>query len=669
MNRVSNSTTFRQAAAKIGLLMVIALPVAAQTPTLLDYIPSDALYCTISERINEAPEEPTFRNFEQSLEDWFRAMNDIVEWRILREELESLQAQMNLPENASMFGAFESERSAFAVFGLAGGIGPRIPSVLYICEPKELDKATATLKSVFDTILNYGLPVSRDTRWADESVVDSVEAGVGIPGLGLSYVAKGDLLFISTNSAIFDRVLELPELESGRLIDEPEFQALQEQLPDTYDELVFSNWGHFASTLHEIQKLTAFIQDEEVRVLVNRAADQVISLIGTFRAGASVSVWDGQTRVTTGRTLLAEERPELFEDLFRNEPARFPVFRIAPRGIESVWASNVFSVPDIWEAAWTLIDSLAPNREEIRAGFAEFEANTGLDFEEDLLSWMGQSYGAVKYPVDLESVVPMNHFAIWIEATDQEKAKAWLPKVVDTIRKSTELPIQVMASEYEGHTISSIQVPIPFFPYQPCLTIVESGVLIASHQNPLHQMLDVYDGRQKGIQTDSSYERVDSVLEGKANHIQFVDTARATRGASKTLERTAQMAALGAAHDKQAQNVAFGMGRLAKLIAIFSICQAEAEASSIQENAIVTQKQTVFRDLPARVSIPPDMRGDVSISQIHKWLPEVIRELNKNGQRELALILTQKMAQYIPERAEQAERLADEIKSTTPTER
>ncbi len=669
MKRVYRKQPITRVGLNIALLVALVVPVAAEAPSLLDYIPEDVLFCQINERVNDPPEEPTFRNFEQSLEDWFRALNDIVEWRILREELETLQANMGLPEDIAGFEAFASERSAFAIFGLGGGTGPRIPAILYICQPRNIEDATATLKATFDSVAEFGLPVSRDSLWVDDSVVDSIEAGIGVPGLGLSYVAKGDLLFICSNSAILDRVLDLPQIGTGRLADDPDFTALKEQLPDTYDKLSFANWKRLVSTLKELQKLTAFIEEEEERALVNHIAGQVIALIGTLRADANVSVWEGKTRVTAGRTLLAEQRPEIFNQLFQYEPRMFPLFRLAPRGAENVWATNILSLPDIWKAGWTLVDSTAPNKDEIRAGFAEFEEETGLDIEEDFLSWMGTAYGMVKYPVDLESVIPINHFAVWIEVTDQEKAKAWLPKVVELIRKNTEMPLQVVSQDYEGHTISQVEVPIPFFPYNPCVTVVEDGLLIASYPAGLHEMLDVYDGRAKGLETDDSYEKVDPVLTGESNFVQFVNTSRATRGASKTLERAGQMAGFGAAQtqDVQAANVAFGMQRVSKLLAILSICQAEAKSVTARENVIISEKHAVFRDLPSRISVPTDMRKDISLSQIHLWLPDVIKELNKKGQRDLALLLTQKMAHYLPEQAEQAERLADEIKSAIPS--
>jgi hypothetical protein len=121
------------------------------------------------------------------------------------------------------------------------------------------------------------------------------------------------------------------------------------------------------------------------------------------------------------------------------------------------------------------------------------------------------------------------------------------------------------------------------------------------------------------------------------------------------------MTALAAVQDAKAKKVSVAMGRLGKLIAILGVCQAKAKSTSIQGDFIRSEERSVIEDLPGRITIPSDMRGDMSLSDMDQWLPEAIRGMNKAGKKELALILAKRMGEWFPEKAEQAEKLVAEI--------
>ncbi|MFH1740647.1 MAG: hypothetical protein ABIH23_16685, partial [bacterium] len=404
----------------VTLIAVLTLPASAKTSELLNYIPEDVVYCRIWDATNGTPKKPGLPNFEQSLDEWVEALDDILEWRILKQELNSLRSSLNVPEDLSLWDLFTGERSAVAVLGLGDGVGLRIPSVLVITQPTDMERAKAVLHGLFESIQSYGVPVTRDTRQYEDSLIESLEISTGIPGLGLSFVTRDDLLFLCTNGPVLDRVLDIAMDERGYLAEDPDFIALQKELPQQYDEISYVNWTRIIGVVNELKKATAFIPEKDGRAIVESVADQVSGLLGLVRAHASTRVWDGNTRKIVGRTLLSTDRPEALRSWVSSQPVTFPLIRMAPRKTESVLATNLYPIPEVWKTVWAIIDSLGPQGEMIRKTSADFQTQFGIDIQGDLLSWMGPGCGFIKFAIDLESVIPINHFALWIETTEEE---------------------------------------------------------------------------------------------------------------------------------------------------------------------------------------------------------------------------------------------------------
>ncbi|MFH1739614.1 MAG: hypothetical protein ABIH23_11450, partial [bacterium] len=244
--------------------------------------------------------------------------------------------------------------------------------------------------------------------------------------------------------------------------------------------------------------------------------------------------------------------------------------------------------------------------------------------------------------------------------TEEEKATAWFPKVVESIRQvQHDIPISVATEDYAGRKCSWLQIPIPFIPYEPCMAILDGGLVICTNRTILHDLIDTYDGHARSVSESTSFEPLAPLFEGKVNSIRYENVALSTYTSSKALERGGAITSLGGQHDKDAKNVAFGLRRGAKLMAILGICQGKAKTSVLDGDFIRSEEWQVIRDLPGRITLSPDMRGEILLTPVDVWLPEAIRELRKNGQEKLASVLAQKASEWMPEEAEITELLAD----------
>jgi len=653
-------------------IVLMAGAANAASIDLVKYVPQDVIYCRVSDRTKGAEEAPTLRNFEQSLDDWVRAMDDFAEWRILKQEFNLLRKEIGVPDEMSTWDFFAGERMAVAVLGMGDGVGLRIPTLLLISQPADLDLAKSVLTTFLDRmnvqatpsegsaipehrwigvelLKESKAPLLRDTHEYEGTMIESLSLAPGVPGAGISFMVKDGLLFVCTNAPVLDRVLDIAADGSGHLAEDPDFQALAKTFPKKYDAFSYFSWTRVLSGLQELKKLTAFIPDEAERVRAEQAADYGFSVLTTFRASASASVWDGNIRITRKFTLRTEPRTSW-------QGARpFHLLKMAPRKTETVWASNLFSIQDLWKTAWNGAELLSPEENIREKILGNIQEQTGLDIEKDVVSWMGHSFGIIKLPIDLESVVPINHLAVWIETTDPEAPKALFLKIAEAIRKSSQFPVTVQTAAYEGREISRLDIPIPFLPYQPSMvTLSNRELLICTNPVVLQNLIDVYLGHETSLAENSAYKPLASFLETSANSVGFTDVALSTYASSKALERVASIGAFGGQANPNAARIADAINRVARLIRIVGVCQAKGKVTTVESNLIRSEQRKVMEDLPARVSIPPAAQPGRSLSDMEKWLPELIRDLHRKDRKEFAFLLAERMGDWFPEQAGQS---------------
>ncbi|HPO10391.1 MAG TPA: hypothetical protein PLZ55_17080, partial [bacterium] len=252
---------------------------------------------------------------------------------------------------------------------------------------------------------------------------------------------------------------------------------------------------------------------------------------------------------------------------------------------------------------------------------------------------------------------------VWIETTDPEAPKALFLKIAEAIRKSSQFPVTVQTAAYEGREISRLDIPIPFLPYQPSMvTLSNRELLICTNPVVLQNLIDVYLGHETSLAENSAYKPLASFLETSANSVGFTDVALSTYASSKALERVASIGAFGGQANPNAARIADAINRVARLIRIVGVCQAKGKVTTVESNLIGSEQRKVMEDLPARVSIPPAAQPGRSLSDMEKWLPELIRDLHRKDRKEFAFLLAERMGDWFPEQAGQSARLSAELK-------
>lgn len=135
------------------------------------------------------------------------------------------------------------------------------------------------------------------------------------------------------------------------------------------------------------------------------------------------------------------------------------------------------------------------------AGFAEeFEKQTGLDLQADILSWMEGEFVVVAGAVPEGQTFP--DFGLVIDPTDMDKAKAALPKIVTSLENSGGVQLE----ERKVGDATAYVVPEAFTPgIQPAMALFENRFVLANRVEYLEELSKPASSK---LGDSSPYEKV-----------------------------------------------------------------------------------------------------------------------------------------------------------------
>lgn len=167
---------------------------------------------------------------------------------------------------------------------------------------------------------------------------------------------------------------------------------------------------------------------------------------------------------------------------------------------DSIGAFTFFDVSAVFKQVMALVTGGGGGGEGDE--FAqEFEKQTGLNLQTDILSWMEGEFVVVAGAVPEGQTFP--DFGLVIEPTDMDKAKAALPKIVQSLENSGD--VQLEERKVEGGTTAYV-VPEPFTPgIQPAMALFDDRFVLA---NRIEYLEELSKPASSKLGDSSSYEKV-----------------------------------------------------------------------------------------------------------------------------------------------------------------
>lgn len=165
----------------------------------------------------------------------------------------------------------------------------------------------------------------------------------------------------------------------------------------------------------------------------------------------------------------------------------------------------------------------------VGAGLAEFERETGIDVEEEIVAWVGDEIALAIAGVDKTGFFPIPEIALTIETTDPGRSRALMTKVeglvTEAARVRASIPLEWQAEQYEGATIRYAPTPMGEG-LAIAYTVGDEFVLVGSSRGLVGRMLDARAGRSAALPSNPDFGSMTDFYPQRANSLGFVNLER-----------------------------------------------------------------------------------------------------------------------------------------------
>lgn len=162
----------------------------------------------------------------------------------------------------------------------------------------------------------------------------------------------------------------------------------------------------------------------------------------------------------------------------------------------------------------------------VQRNIARFEAATGLDLENDILSWVGDEVSFSITGVDRSGFFPLPEIALAVASRDEGRARAFFQKaealLADAARERASVVVAWQGEDYQGQTIRYAPTPLG---EGLAISYVVTGdfAIVASKPALARQMLDARTGRAEALPSNPDFGALTGFYPQQVNAIAFVD--------------------------------------------------------------------------------------------------------------------------------------------------
>ncbi|MDP8218012.1 MAG: DUF3352 domain-containing protein, partial [Candidatus Theseobacter exili] len=229
-------------------------------------------------------------------------------------------------------------------------------------------------------------------------------------------------------------------------------------------------------------------------------------------------------------------------DAWSVKPADIKNLSFVPSGAVLFSMSNTVDIAKLWELWKNSLRQQAPERaDEILSTVDQFESDTGVSIQDDILSWIGDEFGFLLSDVDMGGLFPFPKIALIIKVTDGAKATASLGKITNVIveksvpegvTEETEgeaaaSPIKASSESYGGQTLQSLEIRLPYQSLTPAYAVMDDYLIIGTSKETVKNLIDTKDGKAKSVKSDAAFKTATKGFPVKVNQLGFLNATRA----------------------------------------------------------------------------------------------------------------------------------------------
>lgn len=162
----------------------------------------------------------------------------------------------------------------------------------------------------------------------------------------------------------------------------------------------------------------------------------------------------------------------------------------------------------------------------VASQIAAFEEETGIDVEEDILSWVGGEAAFAITGVDRSGFFPLPETAFTIGTTNSDRARAFFSEaeglVTEMARARASIPLAWQAEQYEGQTVRYAPTPLGEG-LSLAYVVTDEFVLVASNQTLVKRMLDARAGKTEALPSNPNFGTMTKFYPQEVNAIGFIN--------------------------------------------------------------------------------------------------------------------------------------------------
>ncbi|MCX6340289.1 MAG: hypothetical protein NTX71_10315 [Candidatus Aureabacteria bacterium] len=230
------------------------------------------------------------------------------------------------------------------------------------------------------------------------------------------------------------------------------------------------------------------------------------------------------TRLDAAR-LSAEQRA-----LFDGGSGKLDLLRYVPAGAIAVSASRLGNIRTAWK--WYRAQAGPSQPMNI---LSLCEKRFGINFERDVLPWMGEEMSLQLSDVVAGGLLPVVRLELILSVRDKDAADKTLTALMGRIAKppatqTTQqswafLRPEISCEEYKGEKIKTLSYPIPGF--SPSYALSDRYLIAGLDRSSVQAIIDVGAGARGALPSSGKFAEMRKVLPGRLNQLSYIDCERA----------------------------------------------------------------------------------------------------------------------------------------------
>lgn len=441
------------------------------------------------------------------------------------EEKELLRGDLEILDFFKELGIkqFFGQELALAIYPVEGNesLSDLIPDIILISRVEPEAKILVFISKVYEKLVGIEKFASHTEPYKNHEITT---IKLKENKFDLFYSIIKDLLVIGNNKVKIKKSIDLFTNGKNSLVRDEGFRFVKAEMPRNTDLFSYFDFRSLLAFVKELEPLIWKQMASRDPYLIEKTKERFNRTLERFQMfkNGGFGFTFGDIPTIKGITMLDTTKilPHLVK-LYEFEPERNRTLNFVPRDVIFYYWTNNVDLQSYWENLQYEISMARKGYDrdvlEVEKLIQDFESNTGIDIEGDIIPLTGNEFVFLLSDIDVGGIFPIPKIAFFIEIKDEPVTERFL----DTYLK--ERPDTRFSSEtYSGKTIEYMVLPFGAN-LQPCYSLVNGFLITSISRDLLKEIIDTLDERYPSLPQSYGFKAIDIGVTGKNNSVGFLN--------------------------------------------------------------------------------------------------------------------------------------------------